>query len=204
MATGSPFLKLTIDPGKDFDALRRVYKPGQMADRMAGGIRRGIDRANLIVVGRIKRSRFTGVGPFPVSQQKLGHRSRRLIRSLDASRAEVINADRLSVESGIGSNVKYYGGHEFGFDGQVSVPAHTREMPETSRVSSAGRAYTVAAHTQKVRAHSRRMRVPERRPLRAGLAEPQNQETYQDEIYTGMRDALTPDTGAGGLGPALT
>lgn len=193
----TPFLRLTIHPGPEFEALRRRYAPGETSDRMAEGIRAGLDRANVIVLSRIQRSRFTGTGPLPVEQRRLGHRSRRLIRSLGASRAVIRDAGGLSVGTGLGSNVTYYGAHEFGFAGTVQVPAHRREMPETTRTSRSGRAYTVPARTQSVRAHSRRMRVPERRPMREGLAEERNQETYKDEIYTGILDAL----GGGNLKP---
>lgn len=186
----NPYQTYTIDPGEDLARFRALYAPGAVAQAMAEAIRKGLDRANLIAVSRIKRSRFTGVGPFDVSLQKLGHRSRRLIRSLDASRAVVHDADTLRVGTGIGSNVKYYGPHEFGFEGSVQVPAHTREMPETARVSSSGRRYRVAAHTQSVKAHSRRMKIPARRPLRAGLGETENMEAYKAELFTALKEAL--------------
>lgn len=188
-----PFLTYKIDPGPDFESLRARFAPGEVAARIAEGIRAGLDRANLLALSRIQRARFTGVGPFPVPQQKLGHRSRRLIRSLGASRAVVRDAAALSVGSGIGSNVKYYGPHEFGFVGDVEVPAHTREMPEMTRKTKSGRAYTIPAHTQSVKAHSRRAKVPERRPLRAGLAEEATQEIYKAEIYSGIKTALEAD-----------
>lgn len=186
-----PFLSLTINPGPEFETLRRRFEPGEVAARMAEGIRAGLDRANLLALSRIQRGRFTGKGPFPVSEQKLGHRSRRLIRSLGASRAVVRDAASLSVGTGIGSNVSYYGAHEFGFSGPVKVPAHERSMPETTRTSRSGRVYKVAAHKQSVRAHSRRMSMPARRPMRAGLAEEAVQEIYKDELFTGIKDALT-------------
>lgn len=190
MANLSARMQFTIDPGSDFESLRSRYAPGEVAARMAEGIRKGLDRANLLSLSRIQRGRFTGVGPFPVSLQRLGHVSRRLIRSLGASRAAVRDAGSLSVASAMGSNVSYFGPHEFGFDGAVQVPAHSRRMPEIERTSRSGRRYRVPAHTQSVRAHSRRMRVPERRPLRAGLAEPETVEIYQAELFAGIMDAL--------------
>lgn len=186
-----PYFRYTIDPGPDFESLRSRYAPGEVAVRMAEGIRAGLDRANLLALSKIQRERFNGVGPFPVSQRKLGHRTRRLVRSLGASRAVVRNAASLTVGSGIGTNVKYFGPHEFGYDGPVKVPAHRREMPEITRTSRTGRRYTVPAHTQSVRAHSRRLKVPERRPLRTGLAQADVKEIYKAEIYTGIVDALT-------------
>jgi hypothetical protein len=182
--------RLTIDPGSDFDKLRAQYTSPVLHERMAEGVRRGLDRANLIVLSRVQRSRFTGVGPFPVPQQKLGHRSRRLIRSLGASRAIVRQASTLRVGSGIGSNVAYFGVHEFGFEGAVAVPAHQRKMPAIQRTSSKGKQYTIPAGIQSVRAHSRKMKVPARRPLFAGLIESANRETYKDELFTAITDQL--------------
>lgn len=191
MAITGNRLSIQIEPGPEFDRFRALYAPGKMAAIMAEAIRKGMDRANLLVLSTIKRSRFTGNGPFPVAQSKLGHVSRRLIRALTASRAVIADANKLIVNSALGSNVVYFGAHEFGFDGPVSIPAHTREMPETVRTSSGGRSFRVRAHTQQVKSHSRRLRIPERRPLRAGLEESQNQETYLDELYTALADALT-------------
>lgn len=185
-----PYLTYTIDPGPDFAALRARFAPGEVASRMAEGIRGGLDRANLIALARIQRARFNGVGPFPVAQSRLGHRSRRLVRSLGASRAVVRAEATLSVGAGLGSNVRYFGPHEFGYSGAVQVPAHARRMPETERVSRSGRRYRVPAHDQSVRAHRRVVAIPERRPLRAGLAQPDVQEIYQAELYAGIRDAL--------------
>ena len=184
--------RLTIDPGSDFDQLRSQYSTPILQARMAEGVRRGLDRANLIVLSRVQRKRFTGTAgkPFPVAQQKLRHDTTRLRRSLGASRAMVRQASTLRVGSGIGSNVVYFGVHEFGYDGTVAVPAHTRKMPARDMVSSKGKPYTIPAGLQNVRAHSRQMKVPARRPLFAGLIESQNRETYKDELYTAITDQL--------------
>lgn len=183
-------LRVYIQPGPEFEALRQRLPVGEMAGRIAEAIRKGLDRANPIVASRVNRARFTGGGPFPVSQHKLGHVSRRLTRSLNHSRAVINNAAKLQVGSGIGSNVDYFGAHEFGYDGPVQVPAHSRQMPETTRKTKAGRQYTVPAHTQSVKAHSRRLKVPRRAPLLTGLQEAINQETYKDELYTAIADTL--------------
>ncbi|HRQ87214.1 MAG TPA: hypothetical protein PLA50_00330 [Bacteroidia bacterium] len=183
-------LRVYVNIGRDFERFRKMYAPGEIAARMAEGIRNGLDRATPIATSRVNRARFTGNGPFPVDAHRLGHRSRRLTRSLTHSPASVVDARTLSVRSGIGSNVAYFGAHEFGFEGAVNVPAHSREMPEVARVSSSGRQYKVPAHTQNVRAHSRTMRVPRRAPLFTGLSEDAVQEIYKREIYTGIMDEM--------------
>lgn len=184
-------LQIAIQPGADFEVWRARYAPGNVATVMALAIKAALDRANPIATSRVNRARFTGNGPFPVGDHRLGHRSRRLTRSLTHSGARIVDAGGLKVASGIGSNVKYFGPHEFGFAGTVTVPAHERQMPEVQRVSSTGKSYVVPAHTQSVRSHSRRMRVPARAPLYTGLAEDATAEIYKRELYTELMDALS-------------
>lgn len=66
---------------------------------------------NDLTVSHLVQNRLTGRGPFDPSEHKLGERTHLLRRSARATKP-VINGD--SVESSIGSNVKYAGIHEFG------------------------------------------------------------------------------------------
>jgi phage gpG-like protein len=75
-----------------------------------------------------------------------------------------------------GTNVRYAGVHEFGFRGTVSVRAHLRQVTQVF-----GRPISA---TQHVRAHSRRMNLPERSFLRSALKE------MQPRIETEMRAAV--------------
>jgi hypothetical protein len=87
---------------------------------MSEAVRAGMDTANRFAAGVIKRERYTGNGPFPVSQHKLGHRTRTLIRAFFVDDAEIINADKVEVKSGMGASgmaAKYFGYHEFGTGG---------------------------------------------------------------------------------------
>lgn len=113
-----------------------------------------------ILTRQIGKERFNGTGPFPVANKKLGVVSGRLLRDLHSEPAE-------STASGyrgrIGSAVEYFGAHEMGFDGTVNVPAHRRSAYTTTR------GYSVLE--QSVRAHSKKMKVPRRAPLRTGIEE---------------------------------
>ena len=149
------------------------YADGPFAATVSQGIQKGLDTANLLVTGIIKRKRLNGQGPFPVSQHRLGHRSRRLVRAFTASRARIVDPKKLVVASALGSNVSYFGPHEFGFSGQVKVKAHTRKSGS------------------KVRAHLRHMRVPERAMVRTELADPKTQQIYTEKITAGITAALS-------------
>lgn len=138
---------------------------------LSDGIRDGMDRANLVSLSRIQRSRFSGTGPFKPSQHRLGIVSGRLRRSLRTVPAEVENASNLEVRSGMGSAVEYFGAHEFGLRKRVTVRSHLR-------------------NGSRVRSHTRAMNVPERAPLRTGLRDDDVQEIYQEEIERGIRRSV--------------
>ncbi len=135
---------------------------------------------NEITVGHIQRTRATGTGPFPVSEGKLGVITNRYRLSLRPSKAVVSGG---SIVSAIGSNVRYAGGHEFGFNGTVPVKEHTRRRfetftqkagayldPRTGRIrKSKKRTVTLTAAIFKVKAHQMRMHIPERAPIRRGI-----------------------------------
>lgn len=153
-----------IHSSTNLGQLVRKWAKTAVAPRVAEGVRRGLDLAQQLVVGRIKTRRLNGVGPFPISQHKLGHRSRRLVRAFDTNRARVVNPQNIDVRVSMGSNVSYFGAHEFGFNGKVQVKAHTRE------------------NGAKVRAHLRHVRIPERAMVRTEIAEPATLEIYRDKI----------------------
>lgn len=155
----------------DFDAVAAQaarYGSRAMVGRLAEGIRMGMERANLSILGRAMKERFTGQGPFSVSANRLGVKTGQLRRSLRATKPVVVDVATLSVASKAGSKVEYFGAHEFGFRGTANVRSHAR------RTRGGGRAT--------VRAHSRKMNVPERRPLRTAYASPDAQAIYQREI----------------------
>jgi hypothetical protein len=152
---------------------------------------RAMDRANQLVIGAVSRARFTGRGPFPVGDHRLGVRTNRLRSSLRASKA-VIDGNG-GIASAIGSNVIYFGAHEYGFTGTASVRAHTRTRTFGKggliRASARGRKEVLSSTVSTVRAHSRKMKIPARAPLSTGIAE--NLGIYSRELSEAVIKTLT-------------
>lgn len=147
------FAKPSQDVG---DVVAEVRKVKGGDKRMADGITLGLQMLTL----RVQKDRFTGKGPFPVADKKLGVVSGRLRRDLHAEKAEITGS---GYSGRIGAAVEYFGAHELGFSGTVQVPAHTRKAYTTRR------GYSVLE--QSVRSHSKQMKVPKRMPLRGGIEE---------------------------------
>jgi phage gpG-like protein len=89
-------------------------------------VAREMDLQNQFTIEHISAERMRGNNgkPFPVSDHKLGIRTSHLVKSIRASKS-IINGD--GITSTIGSNVKYAGIHEFGFNGSVMVAGHVRK-----------------------------------------------------------------------------
>lgn len=180
------------------EAAMSRYTGGQLGRRVVHGLRRGMDRANQVAMGQALKHRFTGKGPYPVGQHRLGVRSGLLRRSMRATKAELVSVPDLAVVSRIGSKVRYFGPHEFGSKARVNVRAHTR-VPREIRVKKAGtrRTLKVRAATKSggvrsisVRAHKRRLNIPERRPLRTALNELRSRAIYHKELTAAVIAAL--------------
>src|SRR5690606_24659350 len=86
-----------------------------------------LDRENEYTVGATVRERMSFPRGVPSTSEGLRVQTGRLRRSMTRSRAIAAGG---VVVSAIGSNVRYFGPHEFGFDGVQSVPAHERRLPE--------------------------------------------------------------------------
>ena len=138
--------------------------------RLGQGIARALDRQNQQTIGHSQAAYLTGPRP-----SRLGVRTNRLRASLTASQAVVEGG---TVSSTIGTNVQYAGVHEFGFDGQVTVRSHSRNIFRTHRTGGGSvfdsrtgkvrkqkaRAISLLSGQATVRSHSRRMIMP-RRPF---------------------------------------
>ena len=111
------------------------------------------------IVGEAVKYRFTNQrGPFPVSENKLGAtvEKPRLRNTISHTKPQINTSDGV-VSMGFGSNVKYFGTHEFGLSGSVGVKAHQRK----------GRP---------VRAHSRYVKIPARAPMQTELRHARTEE----------------------------
>lgn len=165
---------VTIKLSKKSVELIEAYRhaPAVMADAIADGL--GV--ANLMALSRIQRTRFSGTGPFPVSQNRLGIVTETLRKSLRSDPPEIVDIDRLRIKTAMGSAVRYFGVHELGFSGPVSVRQHSR---------------TRGSSTHSVSAHTRTMNRPARKPLRAGLESDEVQKIYRDQIEKSLVRDLT-------------
>jgi len=136
------------------DARKILRTLDQLPANMLEEMRRTMDTQNQESIGHISRNRLSGQGPYPVSQHRLGIVSGKLWQSLWAVPAWILGQD---VMSGIGVPLRYGMAHEFGFAEEVAVRAHTR------------RRTTGKGSDTLVRAHRRKMKIPERAAIRYGL-----------------------------------
>jgi phage gpG-like protein len=117
-----------------------------LPQRFLEGMGRALNKSGPMIVGNALKYRFTAErGPFPIGDAKLGRVTGRLRQSITNTKPQ-INIGSNEVTMGFGSNMKYFGVHEFGFTGNVPVKAHQRK----------GRP---------VRAHSRYVKIEARRPM---------------------------------------
>jgi len=140
----------------------------------------GMDKANQLALSNIQAKHLTGKGPFPVEEHKLGRVTGLLRASAWASGAQPIS--NTTVQSGIGSNVKYARIHEVG--GRISHPA--RQMKLRHRLDARGnlvkqlgnsnllmfaRAGHKRARETTVQGKAYVVEMPARAPFRTGIEE---------------------------------
>lgn len=156
------------------------------------------------VLGRAIKGRFTGQGPFPVSQNRLGIVTNRLRKSMRAT-APQVDASTGTVTVSMGSNVRYYAGHEFGFRGRQQVKGHTRKTIADNSRTPRGKLTKGAINKEKnriqitgrgrysyVKPHTRRVNIPARRPLGTELDSIQTRLTFRKKIQAVLRRYLIP------------
>lgn len=168
-------VRLTLSPG-----LQRLVQRGAPAV-VNPAIARALDEQNELTIGQTVRERMSFPRTGPATMEGLRVQSGRLRRSLTRSRAVVTPS---GVTSAIGSNVRYFGTHEFGFSGTQSVPAHQRRLPKRYALTTgqtispsvaaragfltkggklrAGLGEELLQGAVSVRAHQRRVNIPAR------------------------------------------
>lgn len=160
--------------------------------RFARACVRGINRAAQEIVGIAVKESFTGKGPFPVSQNRLGVVTGRLRKSIRATRA-MLNASTGEIEVSFGSNVKYFANHEFGMTGTQQVKGHVRRLTGAQSFrrgkltkKSSNNLKSVLQRggktTANVRPHSRKVDVPARAPLGTVLRGVRTNNLFNDRI----------------------
>lgn len=196
------------------DAVQITFSQGTRELMQRGGhefvqhaVARALDRQNELTIGAAVRDRMSFPRTMPPTTEGLRVQTSRLRRSLTRSRA-VTTAD--GVISAIGSNVRYFGPHEYGDHEIHQVKAHTRKLPEryflsggqTISVADAGRYGLLNKKGQlrkglgekaptryvAVRAHLRRANMPERAMVRKTIEA--RMPLYELEIAERLQKAL--------------
>lgn len=137
-------------------------------DRLQANIRRVVNRLSILVQARVK-DKLTG--------QVLHVRTGTLRRSIN----RVVTENGSNITATIGTNVRYAAIHEYGFNGEVEVPAYTRKVRAQGEIALRkvrGRNFGVWEKKEgkvtgiaNVREHTRRLMMPERSFLRSSLRE---------------------------------
>lgn len=120
-------ISITLSPG-----LLALMRRGP-APLVHEAVRKALDRENELTVGQTVRDRMSFPRGIPSTMEGLRVQTGHLRRSLTRSRAVVGSQ---GVSSAIGSNVRYFGPHEFGFEGRVTVRQHQRRLPDRYLLTS--------------------------------------------------------------------
>lgn len=169
MAT-TPIFSLRVSlakhvPGDAMAIMDRISHPNET-------LRQALTMGLMMLATVAQKERFTGQGPFAVSENRLGIVSGRLRRDLHSEPATLTAT---GYSGRIGASVSYFGPHEIGFEGVVSVRAHSRAahtLSERPIAGKNGKVRTRAAQSrleQSVRAHKRKVKIPARRPLATAM-----------------------------------
>lgn len=171
---------MRIDVQIGDEASARVLELANGNIRFTRAMARGIGQASQEIVGIAVKEAFTGKGPFPPSQKRLGVVSGRLRKAIRAT-APSVNLSAGTIDVSYGANVSYFEIHEFGFKGTIQVRGHTRKLTGTRTFrrgkltkSSSSKFKSVLEKREfqgrgklyaQVKPHSRKLDVPARAPL---------------------------------------
>lgn len=147
-------------------------------------IARAMDQQNQLTVGHIVDSYLSFPKQGPSVYYGLRVQSGLGRRSLWASKPTV---EGNVIESGIGSNVKYMGVHEFGYTGPQSVRGFTRKVRSRNvigRVGERAPRRIIAAGVAFVKPFTRQANFQARGFVRAGIAD--RATAYSDAISTAV------------------
>ena len=177
------------------------------ASRVLEAIGTEMQRQSLLTIGRASEKRMNFPGDGPTTLDGLRHRTGHLLRSLRAT--TTVSGDE--VRAAIGSNLKYFGIHEFGFTGTQNVKAYTRKGPARVRLGTGGVVNLLAATKLglvkkggtikkgvgiligggliNVKAHERKANFPARMMIQKTIAE--RQQEVETAISNAVEKALT-------------
>ena len=149
-----------------------VRKFETMPDRLRDELTFGIGRAALKLQRNVVQNKLSG--------QVLNVRTDTLRGSID----QVVTTSGNSVVGIVSTNVSYARVHEYGFSGTVSVR-------ESLRLIKKAFGKSITPKTVTVKAHSRKVNLPERSFLRSALRDLSGSGVIQGEIDAAVARALT-------------
>lgn len=159
--------QFTVKRDESVDQLLEILRGRGGLERIRTALLQGVEMGNQQLQAKIVKGRLTGDGPFPVSQKRLGTVTGRLRRSFRFSRPTY---SRGVLRTSAGSNVKYFGRHEFGGSGrQIRVKAHRVKAHTKNHLFGRRQRVEIPAHTRQ--AYLRKDTMPKREPVMAGLRE---------------------------------
>lgn len=192
---------ITLSPG-----LRDLMAKGPAAIVHAA-VAKALDRENELTVGATVRERMSFPRNTPATMEGLRVQTGHLRRTLRRSKAVVTPN---GVISAIGSNVGYFGVHEFGFSGTQTVKQHERKLPTRYRLTTgqsvdhatAGRAGLLTRKGKlrtglgeampdryvAVRSHERRVNIPARQMVQRTIRH--RMHAYEDSIRREVVNAI--------------
>lgn len=153
--------EITITRSPRLDSL--LHQLSNLPAAALQAVGKGMALSGQLVLQKAVEERFSGKGPFPVEQHRLGIRSNLLRKSLRVTPPQ-INASTGEVTQGFGSNLRYFLLHEFGFKGPAPVRSHTRK--------------TRSGKSANVRAHTRNLSIAARAPMITELQSERTRATY--------------------------
>jgi phage gpG-like protein len=139
-------------------------------ERLKAGITRAVTRLAIVVQAGVKGDRLSG--------QVLHVRTGTLRRSIN----QRVTVTDDAVMASVGTNVRYAAAHEHGFNGTVTIPAHTRRSALQMLAKRSKRVRKSEGEIQ-VRSYTRQMVIPQRSFLGSELA------ARADEIRQTLREA---------------
>jgi hypothetical protein len=147
-----------------------IVKLQRFPQEMGQAIKRGMDDAGNTAWREITIQRFSGKGPFPVPEHRLGSRTERLKQSLFYRAATIETAGSSVVVTGtMGSlGVKYFPVHEYGLTGLVPFK------------------------TKKGKTGTRKMNIPARAPMHHGIED--HRILFQQKIQQELEKTLNAKT----------
>lgn len=168
-----------------------------------------LDEQNELTAGEAVEKRMSFPRSDPPTLEGTRVITGRLRQSIRTSPARLSGDD--TIVSAIGSNVRYFGPLEFGFDGDVQVPAHARRRPlrflvagnkttisaraanRLGHLTKAGKArkghaFVRAEGSVNVRAHTAHVRIAPRQMVAKTVAD--RADAYSEALTAALRTAL--------------